>query len=75
LTPALAGVTVIGCEDSLHFEPSSKLRFWQRHGAGFVLEDFEAGEGTGGHREGFLDCASFKLPGRSDLSDPVPVKM
>ena len=47
----------------------------QRHGAGFVPEDFAAGEGAGGHREGFPDHASFKLPGRTDLSDPIPVKM
>jgi|SRR5882724_10681143 len=41
----------------------------QRHGASFVLEDFEAAEATGGHHEGFLDCVRFKLSRRTDLSD------
>jgi hypothetical protein len=30
--------------------------FLQRHATGFVSEDFEAGEGAGGHREGFLEA-------------------
>ena len=47
----------------------------QRHGAGFVLEDFEAGEGAGGHREGFLDRVRFKESRRTDLSDAIAVKM
>ena len=47
----------------------------QRHGAGFVIGDFEAGEGEGGHREGFLDRVRFKLSRRTDLSDAVAVKM
>jgi len=47
----------------------------QRHGAGFVLDDFEADEATGDHREGYLDRVRFKLSRRTDLSDAVAVKM
>jgi hypothetical protein len=39
------------------------------HGAGFVLDDFEADEATGAHRESFLDRVKFKLSRHTDLSD------
>jgi hypothetical protein len=47
----------------------------QRHGAGSVLEGFEADEATGGHREGFLDRVRLKLSKRTDLSDAIAVEM
>jgi hypothetical protein len=47
----------------------------RRHGAGSVLEDFEADAATGGHREGFLDRVRFELSRRTDLSAAVAVTM
>ncbi len=41
----------------------------QRHDARFVLDDFEADEATGGHRESFLDRVRFKLSRRANLPD------